>query len=68
MDDEEYGAWLNEQAHAETIAAAKKIVEYAKSHKEEVNGVYGVKCTENREFIPAELRKLIDELEKTLRK
>ena len=68
MDDEDYGAWLNEQAHAETVAVAKKIVEYAKSHKEEVNGVYGVKCTENREFIPAELRTLIEELEKTMQK
>ncbi len=68
MDDEEYGAWLNEQAHAKTIEAAKKVVDYCRSHKGEVNGVYGVKCTENREFIPAELRALIDELEKTLQK
>lgn len=68
MDDEEYGAWLNKQTHAETVAVAKKIVEYAKSHKEEANSVYGVKCTENREFIPAELRALIEELGKALQK
>lgn len=68
MDDEDYGAWLNEQAHAKTIEAAKKVVDYCRSHKEEANGVYGVKCTENREFIPAELRTLIEELEKTMQK
>lgn len=54
MDDKDYGAWLNEQAHAKTIAAAKKVVDYCKSHGED--------------SIPAELCALIEELENTLQK
>ena len=58
MDDEDYGAWLNEQSYADTIAAAKKVVEYCKTHKELI-------CRD-RDFIPAELRTLVEELEKTM--
>lgn len=58
MDDEDYGAWLNEQSYADTLAAAKKVVEYCKTHKELI-------CRD-RDYIPAELRTLVEELEKTI--